>query len=61
MIFHPKPGQKVKINYKDKSMPFQGITGKILAVANNKGPRNVLVMSTRFLVIIPRGNLINDT
>ena len=54
----------VKINYKNKSMLFQDSTGKVVAVANGNGPRNVLVelpfLSIKVYEIFPRGNL-NET
>ena len=59
MIFHPKIGQLITINYKDKSMPYQGCAGRILAKGVNRGPKNVLVLVYGFFIyaIIPRGNL----
>ena len=60
MIWQPKKGQFVGINYKDKSMPFQGYVGVICAVGSGKGPKNVLVFLTlQVFIIVPRGNL-ND-
>jgi len=64
MIFHPKIGQSVAINYKDKSMPYQRWLGVVTAVGNGKGPKNVLIeinilrSGGRYYVVIPRGNLI---
>jgi len=62
MIFQPKIGQWVEVNYKDKTMPHQMAAGQIKAVGNGKGPRNVLVelrwLMNRTYVIIPRGNLV---
>lgn len=68
MIWQPKIGQNVTINYKDKSMPLQGKEGKVVAVGNGRGPKNVLVRlcdadrelsewEYLFYEIIPRGNL----
>ena len=63
MIWQPKVGQQATINYKDKSMPFQGRECEVAAVGNGKGPKNVLVIIVfqHLLVwtysVIPRGNL----
>jgi hypothetical protein len=63
MIFQPRVGQEYVINYKDKTMPYQGHECEVAAVAKGKGPRNVLVIVvslTEFLwnhVVVPRGNL----
>jgi hypothetical protein len=61
MIWQPKVGQEAVINYKDKSMPLQGIRGEIVAVGNGRGPKNALVKWTIFIVpvydVVPRGNL----
>ena len=63
MIWHPKIGQEVFINYKDKSMPCQGETGEVVAVGNGKGPKNALVLfadslcAIYYFDVIPRGNL----
>lgn len=67
MIWHPKEGQVVTVNYKDKSMPLQGMAGIVCAVGNGKGPKNVCVVhwvwdeeariSQPHFHIIPRGNL----
>ena len=58
MIWQPKKGQWVKVNYKDKSMPLQGQKCIVRAVGNGSGPKNVLVETKiqRFN-IVPRGNL----
>ena len=66
MIFHPKLGQKVRCNYKDKRMPCQGIRGEVVTVSKGPGPRNVLIKwrlyaDNQDLVeydVIPRGNLV---
>jgi len=67
MIWQPKTGQLVKINYKDKSMPLQGKDCQVEAVGSGPGPKNVLVIifnrAPRFeygwrLEVVPRGNLI---
>ena len=64
MIWQPKVGQQCVINYKDKSMPYQGLECEVAAVGNGKGPKNVLVIIfypdyefVWFHEIIPRGNL----
>jgi hypothetical protein len=62
MIWQPKVGQQVRINYKDKTMEFQDGVGKVEAVATGKGPKNVLVgflsvTLNPFYEVIPRGNL----
>ena len=70
MIWQPRPGQRVRLNYKDKSMPHQGKEGKVVTVASGKGPRNVLIRlcdadrelsewEYLFYEIIPRGNLVD--
>ena len=60
MIWQPKKNQRAKINYKDKSMPCQGLEGRVVAVGSGKGPKNVLVFfryDVKFYEVIPRGNL----
>ena len=58
MIFHPKIGQKVTCNYKDKSMPYQEMRGEVVCVGKGPGPINVLVKSDQGCVVIPRGNIV---
>ena len=59
MIFQPKIGQTVKINYKDKSMRFQSAVGVIASVGIGKGPKNVLILTLAWkYVVVPRGNLV---
>lgn len=61
MIWNPKVGQMVRINYKDKSMICQGRKGKVVAVG--RGVKNTLVEFSfaddlfKVFVVIPRGNL----
>ena len=46
MIFHPRPGQRVRIHYARRSasvMPHHGKTGVVRTVAKGPGPRNVAV------------------
>ena len=57
MIWHPKPGQWVKINYKDKTLPYQASEGKVCAVGRTI--KNALIKFGDNYVVIPRGNL-ND-
>ena len=61
MIWQPRIGQWVEVNYKDKTMPYQRYTGNILAVATGKGPKIALVklrwMLKKTYAVIPRGNL----
>ena len=63
MIWHPIVGAIVRINYKDKSMPFQGRFGTVVAAAHGPKMINVLVRSSARsrrgydYFIVPRGNL----
>jgi len=57
VIFNPKPGQPVTINYKDKAMDYQDIFGIVKAVGIGPGPRNVLLKTYMGFVIVPRGNI----
>jgi len=61
MIWQPKPGQKVRINYKNKGMPLQDAEGTVLFAAKGRGPQNVLVkfigIHTDIFEILPKGNL----
>ena len=65
MIWQPKPGQRVRINYKDKSMPYQGCSGIVVAVG--RGIKNAQVrfptsLNERLRVcVIPRGNLVHES
>jgi len=58
MIFQPKIGQEAVINYKDKSMPWQGVDCLIKAFGIGPGPRNVLIKTAEDYIVIPRGNLV---
>ena len=61
MIFHPQPGQHVRIHYARRSassMPHHGRTGVVRIVSKGPGPRNVGVEIDGFLVMVPRGNLV---
>jgi hypothetical protein len=56
MIWQPKIGQRIKINYKDKSMPLQGVNGMVVAVG--KKPKNALIrILPIWFEVVPRGNL----
>ena len=65
MIWHPKPGQKVKAHYRKSAkyeMPCHGLIGEVVAVSKGPGPINVKIrckyFDIEFCEIIPRGNLI---
>jgi hypothetical protein len=68
MIFHPRIGQEVIINYRDKEMRLQGIDCEVLVVGKGPGPRNVLLIVPKispnrigfFYAVVPIGNLILD-
>jgi hypothetical protein len=61
MIWQPKVGQVVTVNYKDKTMYYQNYLGYVCAVGNGRGPKNVLVeipfIENEEMVVVPRGNL----
>lgn len=59
MIYAPRPGQRVRLNYKAKAMPHQG-RGATVEVFNGRarGPRNVKVrFDDGAWTIVPRGNV----
>jgi len=60
MIFHPKPGQRVRIHYARRwwPMPYQGRTGVVRILARGRGPRNVGVEIEGRIIVVPRGNLV---
>lgn len=63
MIFHPKPGERVRVHYAKAAadrMPFHGRTGVVRIVAKGPGPRNVGVEIDGRIVVIPRGNLVAE-
>jgi hypothetical protein len=64
MIWQPKAGMVVLINYKDKSMYWQGYHAIVCAAGIGPGPKNVLikipVCETWHFEIVPRGNLNKD-
>ncbi len=55
MIKEPKIGMKVKLNYRNKSMPYQGQMGIIKVIG--RGIKNCLVLIENKKVVVPRGNL----
>ena len=60
MIFHPRPGQRVRVHYAKgaaATMPYHGRVAVVRTVANGPGPRNVGVEIDGHLVTVPRGNL----
>jgi len=61
VIFHPRPGQCVRIHYAKRSafiMPHHGKVGVVRIVSRGPGPRNVGVEIDGQTVVVPRGNLI---
>jgi len=61
MIFHPRPGQRVRVHYAKRSasvMPHHGAAGVVRIVSRGPGPRNVGVEVNGRVVVIPRGNLV---
>ena len=61
MIFHPRPGQHVRIHYAKRSAPVMvhhGAVGVVRVVSRGPGPRNVGVEIDGRIVVVPRGNLI---
>lgn len=61
MIWKPKTGQRVRLNYKIKAMLHQGKTGTVaICTAGRGGPVNALVrLDDGTLVVVPRGQLNN--
>jgi len=61
VIFHPQPGQHVRIHYNRRSaaaMPHHGRTGVVRIAGRGPGPRNVGVEIGGQIVVVPRGNLV---
>ncbi len=61
MIFHPRPGQRVRIHYARRSaslMPNHSKIGVVRTVSGGPGPRNAGVGIDGRTVVVPRGNLI---
>lgn len=66
MIWQPKIGQIVVINYKDKSMYYQAMIGTVKAFANGQKTKNALIELSDYCkvatetkyIVVPRGNLI---
>jgi len=60
MIYQPKGGQYVRIQYRPPLRPENGLHrhyGHILKVGSGRGPKNCLVHIAGRDVVIPRGNL----
>jgi ribosome recycling factor len=57
MILHPKRYQKIRVNYKDKTMPLQDREGLVISYSTGPGPRNILITVYDQYVVVPRGNL----
>lgn len=62
MIWHPKPGQRVRLHYARRWEPvaamWEGCIGTVRCAARGPGPRNVLVtLDDGRRTIAPRGNL----
>ena len=64
MIWHPHPGQVVRIHYAKRyaaSMPLHGKRGFIETVGTGPGPISVrLRLASGETVIVPRGNLVAE-
>lgn len=68
MIFHPIPGDIVRVHYNKKisqTMPCQGLVGVVVAAGRGPGPANALLKVDLwpksdycFYEVIPRGNLL---
>ncbi len=61
MIFHPRPGQRVRMHYARRAaclVPYHGRIGTVRVVAKGPGPRNVGVEIDGRLVVASRGNLV---
>jgi hypothetical protein len=61
MIFHPRPGQPVRLHYRKSAafaIPHHGKAGVVRIVSRGPGPRNVGVETEARLVVAPRGNLV---
>lgn len=62
MIWHPKPGQRVRIHYKRsmaRFMPHHGATGTVQFCGGGPGPINAVVrLDDGHLACVPRGNLV---
>lgn len=59
MIYAPKPGQRVRLNYARKRLPHQGREATVRVFNGRaRGPRNVLVeFDDGSWTIVPRGNV----
>jgi len=62
MIWRPKPGQPVRVHYRESLRDATGIHGRagfVVAVGTGPGPANVLVDLLDWApVVVPRGNLV---
>lgn len=62
MIWHPRPGQRVRLHYRRAAaplMPRHGLAGRVLCAGPGPGPKNALVrLDDGTRIIIPRGNLV---
>ncbi len=63
MIWHPEPGQRVRLHYGKRyagTMPCHGLEGVVVAAGRGPGPRNasVRIDDVPWRVIVPRGNLL---
>jgi hypothetical protein len=64
VIWQPKPGQRVQINYaKDKAakMPLHGKIGVVIAAGKGKKVVNVAARIDDDVIVVPRGNLRTPT
>jgi hypothetical protein len=61
MIFHPKPGERVRLHYRRQDVPWRpwhGRVGVVARVGRGPGPINVGVLIDGVLVVVPRGNIV---
>lgn len=59
MIWHPKPGQRVRLHYAHSFLPFHGQCGAVILSGGR--PCNVLVLlDSGVRLIVPRGNLVKE-
>lgn len=61
MIYHPQPGQRVRLRYRRKFchlFPYHGRSGVVSVSGGRGGPINALVvLDDGKKVVVPRGNL----
>jgi len=64
MIWHPYPGQRVRVRYSRRAaavMPYHDCTGYVLAVGRGPGPINAEVrFENGAAAVLPRGNLFRE-